>query len=96
MFIEIMDCMGNQFFICVSFIEDQYGIVILCYYFNLFKYVVYGFVVVNNFVKFIINIVELFGQGEVFINQLFFQMMDFLIGEGVIDSDCYMFGNLVQ
>lgn len=91
-----MDRTGNQFFIRVSFIEDQYGIVILRYYFNLFKYVVYGFVAVNNFVKFIINIVELFGQGEVFINQSFFQTMDFLIGEGVIDSDCYTFGNLAQ
>ena len=93
---EIMDRAGNQLFTCTSFTEDQHGTVTLRHHFNLFKHAVHGFAAANNLAKFTINIVELLGQGEVFINQPFFQTMDFLIGEGVIDSDCHTFGNLAQ
>ena len=91
-----MDRAGNQLFTRASFTEDQHGTVTLRHHFNLFKHAVHGFAAANNLAKFTINIVELLGQGEVFINQPFFQTMDFLIGEGVIDSDCHTFGNLAQ
>ena len=95
-----MDRAGNQLFTCTSFTEDQNGTVTLRHHFNLFKYAVHGFAAANNLAKFTINIVELLGQGEVggqvFLDQPFFQTMNFLIGEGVIDSDCHTFGNLAQ
>lgn len=86
-FVEVVDSVGDKFFVGVGFVEDQYGVVVLCYYFYLFEYIVYCFVVVDNFFEFVFDIIELFGEGEVFIYQLFFQVLNFVVGEGVIDSD---------
>ena len=91
-----MDRPGNQLFPCAGFTEDQHRAVALRHHLHLLEDVVHGIAASDDFAKLAVHIVELLGQRQVFVHQPFFQTVDLLIGEGVIQRNGDTFGDLAQ
>ncbi len=93
---QVMNSAGNQFFTGAGFTEDQHRTVALRHHLHLFKHAVHRFAATDDFAELAFDVVELFGERQVFIHQPFFQPLDLAIGEGVIDSYRHALGDLPQ
>ena len=67
-----MNGAGNQLFAGTGFAEDQDGTVALGDHLDLFEYAVHGFAAANNFTKLALDIIQLFGERQIFIHQPLF------------------------
>ena len=93
---QVMDGAGNQLFAGAGFTEDQHRTVAWGDHLHLLEDVEHRFATTDDFAKLAVDVVELFGQRQVFIHQTLFQTVDFLISEGVIHGDGDAFGNLFK
>ena len=93
---EIMNGAGNQLFAGAGFAEDQHGAVALRHHFDLLEYAVHRFAAADDFAKLALDIIQLFGERQIFIHQPLLKPLNFAIGEGIIDGDRHPFGNLSQ
>ena len=93
---EVVDRTGNQLFTGAGFTEDQHRIVTLRHHLHLFQHAVHGIAAADDFAKLAVHVIELFRQRQVFIHQPFFQTVDLLIGQRVIQCDGDTLGNLAQ
>ena len=91
-----MNSAGNQLLTGAGFAEDQHRTVALRHHLHLLEHAVHGLAAANDFAKLALNVVELFGQGEVLIDQPLFQPLNLAVGEGVVDGDRDALGDLPQ
>ena len=93
---QIMNSAGNQLLTGAGFAEDQHRAVAVRHHLHLLEHAVHRLAAANDFAKLALHVVELFGQGEVLIDQPLFQALNFAVGEGVVDGDRDALGDLPQ